>query len=770
MSEPSPSVPPGGQAAARNAAGTGTGGKLFAFLCWLLLLGAISVFATVSFIRFDHRAEADRRHALADEQRSVATATAKLAEDLAAGAVPAASIVSTLRARALELLARVPPRPVANLQAEWGGLATGLDAIEAEWTRILVLRTGLEALRRRARDLREASDRLADVLAGGDFVPSGPADALVITARQFAGEVDRARLTDPTESVADPVAESVADPAGLDRARALLDVHARVQGLLATEIARLRAVTPPQAGRTPTLYTELAVVDSRLDSAREQLDVVLGAAKAIEPVSGEIRHLAENSARVMELLPQFEAKSARGPAFLGISLDAWILQSAGLAVAALFGLFWRRLRLLRTEAAGLDQAWGEAAESDWRARGLVRDLLRAIDSLDRQSPAKATPLDREDLEGSVREATASLPRIVARRSRLAAALLSARESLRKRLATARDSVLSHLDRGPGKLDTATLLDLETTFREATLFAMAALVREIRAAATESGPGDADAPGTGEVVSHAHGANGSETVQGTAARAFDLLEAGLERVLGGEGEGCAAYIFLLDDLRAVRGEPPFSASLDFAPDLAPPVETGLKTGLKTGGVLRADAARMLTPFRKGLTEWAAGEGDGDSAARLVRGSVSVLARAAEEGMSPARSFWSTAAAFCTALCERAIPTGPAIRRIMDEVAREFGETAEREEVSPAPDRLLRELLIYVALARSDHAELQAVRTAFELERYPLAIPEHPGETGSADRDRTDDVSEEIIQQLEGIRAALDRIDGPTETSPGPSPPR
>ena len=761
MSEPSPSVPPGGQAAARNAAGTG--GRLFAFLCWLLLLGAIAVSATVSLIRVDHRAEADRRLALADEQRSVATATATLAEDLAAGAVPAASVVSTLRARALELLARVPPRPVADLQAEWGGLATGLDAIEAEWTRILVLRTGLEALRRRARDLREASDRLADVLVGGDFVPSGRADALVITARQFAGEVDRARLTDP---VTDPVA----DPAGLARARALLDVHARVQGLLTAEIARLPAVTPPQASRTPILYTELAVVDSRLDSAREQLDVVLGAAGAIEPVSGEIRHLAESSARVMELLPQFEAKSARGPAFLGISLDAWILQSAGLAVAALFGLFWRRLRLLRTEAAGLDQAWGEAAESDWRARELVRDLLRVIDSLDRQSPAKATPLDSEDLEGRVREATASLPRIVARRSRLAAALLSAREPLRKRLATARDSVLSHLGPGPGKLDSAPLLDLETTFLEATQFAMAALVREIRAAATKSGPGDADAPGTGEVVSHAHAANGSETFQGTAARAFDLLEAGLEHVLGGEEEGCAAYIFLLDDLRAVRGAPPFSASLDFAPDLAPPVETGSKTGLKIGAVLRADAARMLTPFRKGLTEWATGEGDGDSAARLVRGSVSVLARAAEEGMSPARSFWSAAAAFCTALCERAIPTGPAVRRIMGEVAREFGETAEREEVSPPPDRLLRELLIYVALARSDHAELQAVRTAFELERYPLAIPGHPGATESADGDRPDNVSEGIIQQLEGIRAALDRIDGPTETSPGSSPPR
>ena len=754
MSEPTPSHPPGGQSTAKNS--PATGGKLFAFLCWLALLSAIAVFAFVSFIRFEHRAEADRRHALADEQRTVAAAAANLPQDLAGASIPAASTVSALRTRSLELLARLPPEPATDLQAEWTRLVTALDAVDAEWERILEFRTELEALRGQGRALREGSARLADLLAGAQGGPLGRAQALAITSRQFAEEVDRASLT---------------DPASLDRARALLEVHARVGGLPAAGTARQPAVTAPRAGRTPTLPTELAAVASQLDAAGERLDAVRRTAGALEPVSSELRRLAEGGARVLEILPDFVARSARAPApaLLGASLDAWRLRSAVLALAGLVGLFWWRRRLLRIEATGLDQAWAEAAESDWRARSLVRDLLRAVDSLDRnpaRNPAKGAPMDNEFLEGRVREATASLPRIVIRRSQLAAALLSAREPLRKRLAAARDSVLAHPGPGPGDLDTTSLLELETTFREATLYAMATLVREIRAVASET-----DAAKTGEPSgSPAQAANGSETVHGVAARGLDLLERGLERVLAGEAEEHAALIFLLDDLRVVRGQAPFSSSLEFDPDLAPPAEAGSKEG----AVLRADAARLLPTFRKGMAEWTAGDGDadadagGDAATRLVRGSVSVLAHAAEEEMSPARSFWSVTAAFCTGLCERAIPAGPAVRRIMGEVAKEFEVTAEREGVPPPPDRLLRELLIYIALAESDHAELEAVRAAFELERHPLAIPGQPGGTGLAEGERETDISEEIIQQLEGIRAALDRIDGPSESGPRPPP--
>ena len=761
MSEPSPSVPPGGQAAARNSARTG--GRLFAVLCWIVLLPAAAVLAVGSFVRAEHREAADLGYALAEEQRSVAAAAAKLVEDMAGGPLPAVSRASALHARSLELIALVPLRASAELQAEWGRLAAGLGAIEAEWARILAFRTGLEALRREARILREESDRLAEALSAGDAIVRGGAETLAIASRQLSEEVDRARLV---------------DPAGLERARALLDVLARAQRLLAAGIGRLPVLAAPGA-------ESLATVGARTGAARERLEAVVAMAGELGAVPEEVRRIAAGSARVARLLPEFEARGRRSPALLGASLDALLMRAAVLALAALLGLLWRRDRLLRAEAAELDQAWGEAAESDWRARGLVRDLLRAIDTLDRKGAASGAPAHHGELEGRVREATASLPRIVARRSRLAAALLSAHDSLRERLAAARGPALAHLERpGAGEFDTAPLLGIEAALRETTLFAMAALAGEIRAAASGSGPGagpetaigdaesgDGEAEGIGAAPPTARAAGGSESVRDTAARAFDLLDAGLDRILAGEGEGVAAAVFLLDDLRTVRGMAPFSSSLDFDPDLAAATEAGSSGG----AVLRSDAARVLPSFRKGLAEWTAGEGSTDSAAKLMRGSVSVLARSSEEGMSPARGFWSAAAAFCAALCEHAIPDGPTVRRIMGEVAGEFGEAAEREEAPTPPERLLRELLVYVALAESDHEELQGVRTAFGLERHPLAVPEHVGEPEAEDDDGADgdppeEVSEEILQQLEGIKAALDRADDPPEPPPGKPPAR
>ena len=732
-----------------------TGGRLFAFLCWLVLLPAVAVLATASFIHAEHRAAADRRYDLADEQRSIAAAAVKLVEDIAGGPVPAVSRVSALRARSLELLALVPLRAAADLQAEWGRLAASLGAIEAEWARIPAFRAGLEAFRREARILREDSERLAEALSAGDAVVRGGAEALAIASRQLSEEAGRVRL---------------ADPAGLDRARSLLDVHARVQGFLAAEIARAEIAPAPDV--------DLAAVGAHFDAARERLEAVLGMAGELGAVSEEIRGLVGSSARVADLLPGFEAHGRQSPVVLGASTDAWLVRSGILALAALIGLSWRRRRLLRARAAELDQARSEAARSDRRARGLVGDLLRAIDSLDRTGPARGAPADHGELEGEVREAAASLPRIVARRSRLAAALLSAHDSLRERLAAARDSVLAHLGgAGSGKFDPAPLLKLEAAFRQTTLFAMAALAAEVRAAASEPGtttategaePPEGEAEGAAPA---APAAGGPETIRGAAARAFDLLDAGLERVLAGEEEGNAAFIFLLDDLRTVRGMALFSSSLGFDPDLASPVEAGSSRG----AILRSDAARMLPSFRKGFEEWTAGEGPADPAAKLVRGSVSVLARSAEEGMSPARGFWSAAAAFCTGICEYAIPDGPTVRRIMGEVAREFDGAAKREEAPAPPEPLLRELLLYVALAESGHEELQGVRTAFRLDRRPLAIPAPAVETEAGGDDPSDggppdEISEEIIQQLEGIKAALDRIDGPSETSPEPPPAR
>ena len=108
MSEPSSSSPAGGQAAAKSSAGTG--GMLLATVGWLAFLCGVAVFALVAFVRHEHEIEADRRYALAGEQRSVARAAATLAKNLAGGSIPAASPTS-LASTASTASTPLPPPP-----------------------------------------------------------------------------------------------------------------------------------------------------------------------------------------------------------------------------------------------------------------------------------------------------------------------------------------------------------------------------------------------------------------------------------------------------------------------------------------------------------------------------------------------------------------------------------------------------------------------------------------------------------------------------------
>ena len=244
-----------------------------------------------------------------------------------------------------------------------------------------------------------------------------------------------------------------------------------------------------------------------------------------------------------------------------------------------------------------------------------------------------------------------------------------------------------------------------------------------------------------------------------AHGFELIERGLERTLDGEkGERNAAY-FLIDDLRTSRGDAPISAELDFDPELG----GGGMTRPTSGPIVQREAARMLPSFRKGLQEWTGADTDGNAAAKLLRGSVAVLAHSMEEETENVseRGFWSTATAFCTALCENALPSGPAVRRILKDLESEFARLAEGDGDAPPHGGLFRDLLAYIALAECDHPEVQEVRDAFDLDRNELSIPHPPERADPVRETREADVSGEIIQQLEGIRAALDRINSPSE---------
>ena len=740
MSEPIPSLPPGGRAAPGHSAGIG--GKLLAVLCWIAFAGALAVLAAACIIHFEHRAEADRRDALDDEQRAMAAAVTDLARHLAAESAPAPSGVATLRTDSLDLVARTPPGPAAEeLYAEWGRLVAALDAVEADWPRVLEARTEIDGMRSDARALEDATARLADGLSRRPTSSFGPAgrDVLRTAALLFRQEAEGVSLL---------------DTAGLDRAAELLGLLGHARGLLVAEVDSQPAVA--------SVHAELAAVDAQLGANRARVERVRGLVEALSPTTEDLRRLTDASATVTRLLPGFEAPGRRSPTILGLSLDDWLLRSAAVAVIGLLGLVWRRQRLAKAGMAALDRAWVEAAESDWRARSLVLELVRAVGSLGPRGepPAGAASMRHDDLDESVRDATRALPRIVAQRARLAAALLAAREPLRRNLSAARDSVLGSFDAGSARIDAAPLLELEATFREATLFALAALAGEIRAVVSEraafveaSEPDDRNA-------------STAESIRDLVARGFELIERGLERSLDGEEGEPSAALFLIDDLRTARGGAPISTGLEVEPEPG-----GDEVTRPTSGpFVRREAARMLPSFQKGLQEWTGADTDGSAAARLIRGSVAVVAHSVEEAAKtvPERGFWSVAAAFCTALSENAVPSGPAVHRILKDLEGELARVSEDDSEAPPPAGLFRDLLAYVALAECDHPEVQAVRDAFDLDRHELSIPHPPIGDDPGRETREVDVSGEIIQQLEGIRAALDRINRPGEEPSGAGP--
>ena len=730
MSGPPPATtPPDGRVNPKNS--PRLAGRILGALCWLALLGSAVVLAVAWYIRLELSAEGDRLRASVDGQREIAVRVASLASDTASGSVPSVSAVSTLRHASLETLARTPFEPSGGLQAQWSHLAAGLDAIEADAERLDELRVELEVLRVLGQDLLEGSTRLADALGKG---PDGDprrnsGEVLATVSRQFADEIERTDFIDLASRLA--------------RARKLLDVYAHSRDLVSDEIIRRPAI--PSAAPAD-LRAELTALEAQVNACGRGLDAARRTAGELAHVLAEIAALEEAGKRLLGLLSAFDDRSAPSPVILGIALETWQSRSALVALIGLLGVAWGRRRRLKSETERLDRAWAEAAESDWRARGLVRELIHAIRAL---SPDPARPGGIDHLETSARKAIASLPGLVEQRAQRAALLLSAREPLRNSLDVARESALAHLTAGDGDLDPAAFLAMEATFREAARFEIAALVREIRETASPA------ATPTDDLDPATVGRTDRAAALRVVARGFEVLDQCLERALAGEANDPASVLFVLDDLRAVRHRASYSGSLDSAPD---PGHPGGPAGPGIDAELASGARHLLPSFRRALGEWSDSDaGDRREALERMKGGVQELARAARAGAADGRGFWDAASAFLTALREGLIPAGPAVERILDEMAQELDATVERGAASPPSARLFRQLLLYLAVVESDQADIPAVQEAFGLHSYRLSIPEPPDPASRPEDRSATGISGELIGQLEDIRAVLDRDD-------------
>src|SRR5690606_9617845 len=191
------------------------------------------------------------------------------------------------------------------------------------------------------------------------------------------------------------------------------------------------------------------------------------------------------------------------------------------------------------------------------------------------------------------------------------------------------------------------------------------------------------------------------------RGVVLLPDYLERLQSGHKDIPIVLLPLLNDLRAVRGEPGLSESVLFAPDLQRPLPDTLAPAELANDPLPVRNARaqpLLADLREAMAAWPEGGAPGDGAA-LVRALDALLGQVDAE---PARRMLWVAASVARAVADGALAPAPALRQAFASVERESRRLFEddgfgipRAEATLEPTR---QLLYHVAHASADHAAL------------------------------------------------------------------
>ncbi len=199
------------------------------------------------------------------------------------------------------------------------------------------------------------------------------------------------------------------------------------------------------------------------------------------------------------------------------------------------------------------------------------------------------------------------------------------------------------------------------------------------------------------------------------RAMVQLPTYLERVMGGSRDMALVLLPLLNDLRAVRGNPLLSEGtlllLNLSSDkqaspVAPaPGEAAMSVALWS--------RKMRTRFQLGLLGWIKGE--------RVDQNLEILARAAEKmeqvaTTQPVFQLWWVVGAVVEALRDKGLDGTASVKRLLGQADRQMKrlyEQGEQHYCNQPPLDLLNNLLYYVARATSDGPRVTAVRASFRL---------------------------------------------------------
>ncbi|MCC2637758.1 MAG: chpA [Moraxellaceae bacterium] len=236
------------------------------------------------------------------------------------------------------------------------------------------------------------------------------------------------------------------------------------------------------------------------------------------------------------------------------------------------------------------------------------------------------------------------------------------------------------------------------------------------------------------------------------RAILQLPPYLDRVKASRRDLPVVLLPLMNDLRAVRGEPLLSETALFTPDLDAGENAPIQ--ISTAG---SDDASLLKKIRQAYQLSLVGFIRNDAASDNLQKMAQVFARL--EGMAgatPIRELWQVAAAIVEGLRENTIEAGTAVKMLLGQVDRQLrllGEDVNRR----APTDLLKNLLYYVARSTGETPRLKSVK---ELYRLDDALPgdalvnEERARMHGPDREAMKSVVDALCEELGRVKDALD----------------
>ena len=191
---------------------------------------------------------------------------------------------------------------------------------------------------------------------------------------------------------------------------------------------------------------------------------------------------------------------------------------------------------------------------------------------------------------------------------------------------------------------------------------------------------------------------------------------LERLAAGHRDIPLVLLPLLNDLRAIRGEPLLSENALFSPDLSRGIPVSVR-GIQSDETPdpAALARRLRHRYQLGLLDWFR-ERDVEKGLAEIQDVLDQLLAASRE--EPVQRLWWVAGALARALREGLLETSMASKLLLGQVDRMIKRLIDEGEAGLAaqiPEDLLRNLLFYVGRSRPGNDDVDLVRQNWNLDR-------------------------------------------------------